>query len=93
MTQRYRTYNRYIESPQWQVVRARIMLRAGGVCEHFGCLETARTVHHLTYERLTRELDSDLTALCWPHHKSCHVTWEQPTLEIPGFPVRRLLVA
>ena len=31
-------------------------------------------IHHLTYERVGRELDSDLVALCW----SCHEeTWDK----------------
>lgn len=60
-------YLAHLQSPEWRAVRARILSRARGVCEE---CETAPAteVHHLTYERLGHELDSDLQALCRPCH-------------------------
>ena len=57
-------YRARLMCPDWRgIVCPRIIRRAGGRCERckrFGHLE----IHHLTYERLGHELDSDLEALC-----------------------------
>jgi 5-methylcytosine-specific restriction endonuclease McrA len=66
-------YSEYLESPEWQAKRAKILARAGGVCE--GCGERPPgQVHHLTYRRLFRELLFDLVALCNGCHQACHPT-------------------
>ncbi|HEY5706310.1 MAG TPA: hypothetical protein VIS96_12115 [Terrimicrobiaceae bacterium] len=63
-----RIYDTYMCSPEWIRRRKQALDRANGFCEqchrHFEGLE----VHHLTYERFTRERPEDLEALC--HH--CH---------------------
>jgi hypothetical protein len=61
-------YQTYIESPQWRHRRASF-LKTHDRCER--CrhrLGRWKQVHHLNYNRLGRELDSDLQALC----KRCH---------------------
>lgn len=56
-------YELYLESPEWKTVRSRILNRANGICE---CCEHAAPteVHHVTYARLSNELDNDLLAVC-----------------------------
>ncbi len=47
------------------------MERSGGVCEACGDAPAAQ-VHHLTYERIGRELLFDLAAVCLECHKKAH---------------------
>jgi hypothetical protein len=64
-------YNAYLWSPEWRDRRARVMQRAGTLCE--GCLEQRATqVHHLTYERKYREMLFDLVAVCDNCHAEIH---------------------
>jgi hypothetical protein len=70
-------YRRYLQSPEWWARRARRLEVAGHQCEfreyvadHKGyyrkrCTATADLqVHHLAYDRLGAERDSDLEVLC-----------------------------
>ena len=50
--------------------RPRILARAAGRCERCGKKTRRPEVHHLTYERLGREKDEDLQAVC----RDCHPT-------------------
>lgn len=60
-------HGEYLNSPEWKRKRAKVMQRAGGVCE--GCMEARATdVHHLTYDHVGDELLFELVALC----RSCH---------------------
>lgn len=64
-------YQAYIQSPEWERVRKRILKRARGKCEK--CQKRPPIqVHHLTYDRLGNERDEDLLAVCGPCHQSCH---------------------
>jgi len=64
-------YKRYLVSAQWQVTRARAIIRAGGRCER--CAATQQLeAHHLTYERLGREKPEDLEILCRKCHRRYH---------------------
>lgn len=58
-------YSRYIQSETWRN-RRREYLKNHPNCEVCGYF--SEEVHHLSYERLGRERDEDLQALC----KSCH---------------------
>ncbi len=61
-------YDDYLRSDAWRRKSAKIMRRAGGVCE--GCLTNqADDVHHLTYEHIYEEFAFELVALC----RACHV--------------------
>ena len=63
--------NAYMQTPQWQRIRQKVMKRCGGICE--GCGDRPATqVHHLTYERLGREMLFDLVGLCRSCHESIH---------------------
>lgn len=60
-------YAEYLQTPAWRERRAERLRFAGHrceVCNAGGRLE----VHHRTYERLGRELMTDLVALC----RECH---------------------
>lgn len=60
-------YQRYIKSPDWYSIAARIRKRDGG-CLRCGKSATKLHVHHGTYARLGKERDSDLFTLCaWCH--------------------------
>lgn len=61
-------YDRYIASDRWKVNSAPARERARGHCERCGRKCEALEVHHLTYERFTHELPTDLIALC----PGCH---------------------
>ncbi len=66
-------YNQYLLTPEWQSLRRRVLLRSGGLCE--GCrLRPAVQVHHLTYERVGKEMLFDLAAVCLECHEKIHET-------------------
>lgn len=64
-------YRSYMASPAWAERRARTLMLAGGTCQRCGAAR-ATEAHHLTYDRLTRERDSDLLALCSRCHHALH---------------------
>lgn len=65
------TYNAYLASPEWRRRRAAVLKRDAGMCQ--GCLAAPATeVHHLTYERVGRELLFDLVSLCEACHEIAH---------------------
>jgi len=62
-------YLALLKSPRWLYeVRPRIIERAKGFCERCPRRTDVFEVHHLNYDRLGRELDSDLQAVCPPCH-------------------------
>ena len=59
-----------IKRADWcEFYRPRIISRAGRYCERCKRRPDVFEVHHLNYDRLGRELDSDLQALC----PACHL--------------------
>lgn len=66
-------YAEYLESPEWARLRLRVLRRAEGVCEGCG-LRTPTQVHHLTYDRIYREMLFDLVAVC----RECHAAIHEP---------------
>ena len=61
------SYQEYLKSPHWKEIRKRALDRAGHHC--FVCRDTKNlNVHHNSYERLGKELDTDLIVLC----EKCH---------------------
>jgi len=64
-------YQEYLKSDEWREKRAKVMRRAGGVCE--GCMSRpAMQVHHKTYVNIGRELLFELVALCSVCHAQAH---------------------
>jgi hypothetical protein len=69
--QRREAYQSYLLTPQWRDKRRRVLERERYICQ--GCRERrAEEVHHLTYERVGRELLFDLVALCSLCHRAAH---------------------
>ena len=64
-------YHEYIHSEMWRSKKAQIIRDA-----HYRCQECGSTMrlqcHHISYERLGKELDSDLAVLCEVCHKELH---------------------
>jgi DNA-directed RNA polymerase subunit RPC12/RpoP len=61
-------YEAHIRSAQWRNMRQGIIKLRGDKCEHCGYRVTLQ-LHHKTYERLGKELISDLELLCVPCHE------------------------
>lgn len=64
-------YEAYLKSDDWAARRITVLERAENVCqvcEHF----PATQVHHIRYERIGAELDSDLLAVCSFCHGLLH---------------------
>lgn len=71
-------YRERMQRPDWQVIRERIMTRAGMRCEV--CRRLANLeVHHVTYARLGAEDDRDLQALCERCHRDADRARERQT--------------
>jgi hypothetical protein len=58
----------YLRTPEWRRTRAAALVRAGNRCSLDASHVKGLEVHHSSYERLGKELESDLTVLC----RSCH---------------------
>lgn len=71
-------YKAYLKSDKWKKKREQVFSHYGKRC--YACRKPARIlhVHHLTYERLGRELMSDLLPLCVPCHKEVTRLYRQP---------------
>lgn len=68
-------YAEYLRSHEWKKLRDRILRQRGKLCELCGAGRFSGTVlqvHHLTYERVSEELDDDLAVLCRECHKRLH---------------------
>lgn len=64
-------YQKYLQSAEWKELRRQVILRAKGTCER--CKEwPVVNVHHLTYERLGKELLEDLLGVCTKCHREFH---------------------
>lgn len=64
------TYEKYVKADCWRLRRDAFIHRFS-LCELCGHNKSTQ-VHHLTYERLGHELDSDLVATCEGCHKAMH---------------------
>lgn len=74
------SYHQYITSKEW-IERRSLKLSQKHFCEH--CLSIFKLhVHHATYKRIGKELDSDLFVLCESCHEELHRYFEQRRKEI-----------
>jgi 5-methylcytosine-specific restriction endonuclease McrA len=64
-------YLDYLDSDYWRARRILKMRSAGFKCQRCGGRKNLQ-VHHRSYERLGRELDSDLELLCRNCHEAEH---------------------
>jgi 5-methylcytosine-specific restriction endonuclease McrA len=65
------TYEKYVKLDCWSLRRGEYLKRHC-YCEMCGQSNVTLQVHHLTYERLGREKDDDLVAVCVPCHRTFH---------------------
>jgi 5-methylcytosine-specific restriction endonuclease McrA len=65
-------YNAYLLSPAWRALRAKVLQRDKLVCQGCGRPGAATQVHHLTYDRVFREMMFDLVSVCDACHKAIH---------------------
>lgn len=65
-------YESYLLSKEWKDKRIRILGERGHRCENCKREDGVLHLHHLTYERIMNELDSDLMVLCQPCHQGQH---------------------
>ncbi|MCA6123532.1 hypothetical protein J6500_16750 [Bradyrhizobium sp. WSM 1704] len=66
-----RKYDLYLAGPVWAAKRAKVLDRAGGMCE--GCRERSTTqVHHITYLHIYKEFLFQLIAVCNECHERLH---------------------
>ncbi len=64
-----RWYNKlYLPGVYWRWRRLAYLRTVGHRCETFNCTRLATEVHHLNYDNLFCERDTDLVALC----RDCH---------------------
>ena len=83
--QTHETYQDYLKnSTHWQNVRQRMLLKYNNTCQdcRVRLIPSNLQVHHNTYDRVGRELDSDLELLCWVchgkrHYKSHYTPFEE----------------
>jgi 5-methylcytosine-specific restriction endonuclease McrA len=61
-------YLERINSPEWRELKERLILKRGNCCQQCGKERKTLHLHHVTYERLGNERDSDLILLC----AGCH---------------------
>lgn len=61
-------YRTYLASEAWALLCERVRARDKQTCQKCEWAGGALDVHHLTYDRATRERLSDLVALCRPCH-------------------------
>ena len=85
-------YDKYLESEHWQAIREHVLAQQVEMHGHKFCVQCSGTsaelhVHHLTYERLGKELLSDLTIICQPCHDKLHLRDAQSRTRnyAPGF--------
>ena len=68
----YHSYREYLQHPKFRAVRAQVMERAGGICEH--CEQRPATeVHHLRYPPWgTFDVPENMIAVCHECHCEIH---------------------
>lgn len=64
-------YRRYLKSPEWAERKRQYFSRFHRRCAACGTYKRIQ-LHHSSYERLTREPDSDLWPLCFKCHRNVH---------------------
>jgi len=68
------TYQDYLRTTHWSVMRKKIKAKYKGKCAccGFTAKDEIMHVHHLTYERVGKERLTDLVLLCESCHKHVH---------------------
>ena len=66
-------YTEYIKSKKWLATAKAIKELRGYVCARCGKASWSLDAHHLTYDRLGRELSSDIELVCSTCHPSADI--------------------
>jgi len=61
----------YMQSPEWAARKAEYYSRHPKVCAACSATKPIH-LHHMTYKRITEEIDSDLVPLCMSCHRAVH---------------------
>jgi hypothetical protein len=74
MNKRKSKYLAYINSKEWKELKLDLLIKRGCRCEKCGIDKQPNLiqVHHLTYDRLYNELETDLLLVCGKCHKEIH---------------------
>ncbi len=64
-------YQAYLDSNKWKALRLRIIKDRGHKCQDCGSTKHLQ-VHHLTYDRIFKERDTDLRVVCQDCHNAIH---------------------
>jgi len=81
-------YKEYLASREWALLKEHVRQRSHGWCERCAVGLYEQT-HHVTYERVGRELLTDLLAVC----RECHEFLSAKSTKDPSENVRLLVVA
>lgn len=75
-------YHAYLQSEEWQAVRARFWAsRLPKECYCCGDTESPKDLHHKTYDHLGNESLLDLVPLCRPCHHEVHARFNSGVYE------------
>lgn len=69
-------YRQYLASAHWKAFRLSVIAQRGTHCELCKALNIKPEVHHLNYQCVGREVESDVIVLCGDCHRLSH---DQPT--------------
>lgn len=72
--QKHYSYSDYLNSNHWKSLRQNILSQRNNTCEQCRTRLTPYWLHlhHLTYDRVGREHNSDLLLVCKPCHEKIH---------------------
>lgn len=72
LTPRRERYRQYLRSEHWHIFRETVLAKRGRLCQQCKIPSISVDLHHLTYERLGEERESDVEVLCRPCHDIRH---------------------
>lgn len=81
-------YANYLKSRHWALTRSRI-IQNHPYCEMCKSADKPLQVHHLSYKRLGKEKDSDLTPLCDECHAAVHRMGKEDVAKLFGLRVKK----
>jgi hypothetical protein len=65
-------YKTYLRSAEWRIFRMNTLAQRGSACEVCKAYTKHPQIHHLTYERLGKELPTDVVVTCDDCHRAYH---------------------
>lgn len=71
LIRRWRTYENYLLSKEWQIKRKQKLKQVGNHCQSCGSKNDLQ-IHHKTYKRIYCERSKDLIVFCSGCHKKSH---------------------